>query len=84
MNYVRVDVEVIVRITRTGRVIPLKIVWEDGREFEIERVTFFEKTASRVGAVLPVRYTCRVRGSERFLYCESGTNIWFLEREMPG
>ena len=61
--------------------IPLKIVWEGGREFEIERVICVDRTSSRVGAVLPVRYTCRVCGTERRLYCETGTNIWFLEWE---
>lgn len=60
---------------------PLWLVWEDGRRFEIERVLFIGRKPARVGTLLPVRFTCMIRGREKYLYYENETARWFLETE---
>ena len=79
MSYRKVYVEVVVRFLKEGGMRPLWLIWEDGRKFEVERVCFIERKSARVGSVLPVRYTCVIRGKEKFLYYENLR--WFLEVE---
>lgn len=64
-----------------GGAVPLSVRWEDGREFFIERVEKVERAPARVEALLPLRYTCRIRGMRKFLYFEIEKLRWFVERE---
>lgn len=77
------NVETVVRFSKDGGMRPLYIVWEDGRTYEIERVRFIERAPARVSSVLPVRYTCVMGGREKYLYFESDTQRWFVERPRP-
>lgn len=58
---------------------PLSLVWEDGRTFAIDRVKAVEHASARVGAILPVRYTCVILGREKWLYFEPERQRWFVE-----
>ncbi len=79
MAYRKVFVEVTAKFAREGGLRPLFVVYEDGRIFEIERVKAVERAPARVGAALPVRYTCVIRGSEHWLYLEPERSRWFVE-----
>lgn len=79
MSYCKVYVEVAVRFLKEGGMRPLWLIWEDGRRFEVEKVCFVERKPSHVGSLLPMRYTCIVRGKEKYLYFEGSR--WFLEVE---
>ncbi len=73
----RVNVNMIVKMTTEGEIFPYKILWEDGRVFEIEKITDKRKMASLKAGGCGVRYTCKISGAERYIYLDNG--IWFLE-----
>lgn len=58
---------------------PLSLVWEDGRIFAVDKVKAAEPRPARVGAVLPIRYTCTIAGREKWLYFEPDRMRWFVE-----
>ena len=70
-------VGVIVRHGDDGEVIPLAILWEDGRRFEIDQVLDRRRAASRKVGGTGVRYLVRIGRTETFLYYEQPR--WFVE-----
>ena len=60
-----------------GNILPLRINWEDGRHFEIDRVTDIRYAASLKAGGAGIRYTCRIKGHERYIFLEE--NRWFIE-----
>ena len=79
---VKVYVEVLVRYTAEGQVIPLSILWEDGHRYQIDQVKSVERCASRKAGGCGLMYTCIVQGKETHLYYEDdSTGRWFLERK---
>lgn len=80
MEYQKICVEVTVRFLKEGGMRPVCLVWEDGRRFAIDRVKHVQRASARVGAELPVRYTCVIEGRERMLYFEEGKLRWFVEK----
>lgn len=70
-----------VRVTaehdETGRTRPLLLFWTDGKKYEIDKVTDVRQAPSLKGGGLGMRYTCRIRGKEVYLFCDEGR--WFLE-----
>ena len=79
VEYKRVNVAVYVKFSAEGGMIPVKVVWTDGRCFEIDRVTSVERAPNHVGAILPVRYGCVIGGAVRHLYFEAQHEQWFVE-----
>lgn len=79
MEYKKVCVEVIARFSEKGGVFPMELFWPDGTRFSVDRVRSVERAPARVNAVLPVRYTCVIRGREKFLYFEPDHMRWFVE-----
>ena len=67
--------------------IPTSITWEDGREFEIDRVTDIRQAAAMKAGGQGDRYTIQINGHQSYLFFErnaslTGNNIgrWFVER----
>lgn len=58
---------------------PTSLVWEDGREYAIDRVTDIRRAASLKAGGTGIRYTCKVRGKEVWLFLEE--DRWFMERK---
>jgi len=87
---VKVYVQVKVAFDESGKMRPLMIHWEDGRNFKIDRVSDCkQKAAMRCGSQGD-RYTIWVEGKQSYLYFErnsslTGDNIgrWFVERRYP-
>ena len=79
MRLRKVCVEVTAKFSREGGVRPLSLVWEDGRTLSVDKVKAVEHAPARVGALLPVRYTCVILGKERWLYFEPERQRWFVE-----
>jgi hypothetical protein len=73
----KIYVEVTARFDQEGSVIPENIIWEDGRRFEIDRVLDVRPAASLKAGGCGIRYKCRIRGRETFLFLEE--NRWFVE-----
>jgi hypothetical protein len=57
---------------------PTSFIWEDGREYNIEKVTDIRRAASLKAGGTGIRYTCRVQNKEVYLFLEE--NRWFMER----
>ena len=76
-KYMRKNITVIAKMRDTGKVIPLSIVWEDGRLFEIERILDIRKAASTKGGGKGLRYMVRIKNQERYLWLDE--HLWFIE-----
>lgn len=57
---------------------PTALVWEDGREYAIDRVTDIRRAASLKAGGTGIRYTCKVAGKQVYLFLEE--DRWFMER----
>lgn len=57
---------------------PTSFVWEDGREYEISKVTDIRRASSLKAGGVGMRYTCRVENKEVYLFLEE--DRWFMER----
>ena len=73
----RVYVKVVVQIDEAGGVRPLSVAWEDGRTFEVDRLLDVRQAASTKVGGQGIRYTCRIRGHETYLFEDNGR--WFVE-----
>jgi len=60
-----------------GSVVPLEIIWDDGRVFSIDKILDKRKASSTKGGGCGMRYTIRISGQEKFLFLDD--NIWFVE-----
>ena len=58
---------------------PTSLIWEDGREYEIDRVTDIRRAASLKAGGIGIRYNCRVQGKDVYLFLEE--DRWFMERK---
>ncbi len=79
----RVYVRIRVRISPDGTMQPLAILWDDGQEFEIDRVLDVRRAASEAES-RGMRYTVKILGKQRLLfyedvYSETGKPRWFIE-----
>ncbi|NLC17437.1 MAG: hypothetical protein GX756_06130 [Clostridiales bacterium] len=69
-------VEVIAKYNQEGQIRPLKIIWEDGRVFEIQRITDIRPAASLKAGGAGLRYSCIINKKKVYLFLED--NKWFI------
>ena len=72
MNDNKVYVEVIVKFSTEGAMMPIEFIWEDGTKYLIDKVK------SKAGGT-GIMYTVMVDGKECHLYYEF--DKWFMERK---
>lgn len=60
-----------------GYIRPLSLTWTDGRVYSIDKVLDVRMAPSLKCGGLGMRYTCRIRGKEVYLFCDEGK--WFIE-----
>ncbi len=63
---------------RSGKIIPMKLTWPDGRAFRIDRVLDAHIGPSKSGG-FGMRYTCRILGAEVLLYYAEVEQIWWCD-----
>ncbi len=80
-NSAKVYVDVEAHFCKDGQLLPTAIIWEDGRRYEIDRITQVARRASLAAGGIGIRYTCVVGGHRSYLFYE--INRWFVERKMP-
>ena len=56
----------------SGQIKPLLLTWSDGRKYEIDKVTDVRLAPSLKSGGLGIRYTCKIRGKEVYLFCDEG------------
>lgn len=74
-------VKVVAVFSPEGTMLPLCVVWEDGRKFDVDRVKQCVRAASRKAGGVGLRYTCMIRGKEAVLYYEENYK-WFVEAKV--
>lgn len=67
----KVYVNVGVIANTAGEWMPQKIYWEDGRQFEVERVAEVKESVSMEKGCTDKRYTCIIKGKPKHLYYEN-------------
>ena len=70
-------VDVVSKMRSDGTILPLKIIWEDGKEYVVDKVQCIKKAASLKAGGCGIRYTCIISGQQRFLFLEDYK--WFVE-----
>lgn len=73
----KVFVEVTARFDTEGKITPLSVMWEDGTEYEIDKVLDVRRAASLKAGGMGIRYTVSIRGRQTFLFYEEPR--WFAE-----
>ena len=88
-NKVYVDVKVDFRAD--GVMLPRTITWEDGRQYDIDKVTDIRQAAAMRAGGQGDRYTIKVCGRQSFLFFERSARLsgpvigrWFVERKAAG
>ncbi len=74
----KVYVGVTARFEPDGRLLPMSVTWEDGREYEIDRIQSICHAASLKAGGAGIRYTVKIGRTETYLFLEE--NKWFVER----
>lgn len=73
----KVYVNVTAEHCQDGKIRPLFIKWGDERVYSIDRVLDVRMAAALKAGGQGMRYTCRIRGKEVYLFCDEGR--WFVE-----
>lgn len=60
-----------------GSITPTHIIWDDTREFEIEKILDIRKAASLKVGGQGLRYTVRILDKKKYLFYEEPK--WFVE-----
>lgn len=70
-------IDMIVKHTEEGDLLPLAVWWSTGQLFEIDRVLDMQPCASLKAGGNGIRYLCRIKGQERYIWREE--DRWFVE-----
>ena len=73
----RKNITVIAKMNSEGVVSPLKIIWDDGKVFEIDKILDIRKKASTKGGGKGLRYTIQIANHERYIWLDD--YFWFVE-----
>ena len=77
VEFVKTYVNVIVEHQSDGRKTPKEIRFDDGRRFEIDKVTERRRAAATKVGGTGIRYTVFIQGKERKIFEDDG--LWFVE-----
>lgn len=73
----RKNVDMVAKMKKDGSIIPLTLIWDDERKYDIDKVTDIKKMASTKGGGMGLRYTIIIKQSVRQIWLDE--NIWFVE-----
>ena len=70
-------VPVLVRFEADGKMRPMEIEFSEGQKYPVDQIIDVRRAACQSVGGVGDRYTCRIRGQERYLWFEKGR--WFVE-----
>jgi hypothetical protein len=73
----KVFVKVLAEFDSEGQVRPVSVTWEDGRVFEVDRITDARRAVSLKAGGAGMRFTCIIRNKQVYLFYEEPR--WFME-----
>lgn len=76
----RVYLGVYTYTTPDGQIMPRRIRWENGQEWDIDRVLDIRPGVARKAGGAGLRYLVRIRGHEKVIFLVDGR--WFAEVEL--
>ena len=74
----KIALDILVRHTPDGKATPLKILWSDGRTFEIDRIIDIRRAAALKCGGVGMRYICKICNKVVAIFDEDG--YWFIEK----
>ena len=74
----KVYVDVVAHFDTDGNLTPTQITWEDGKVYDIGKVTDVRQAASLKAGGCGIRYTCQIGKTQTYLFLEE--KRWFVER----
>lgn len=87
--YEKAYVPVEVSFDERGFMHPVRLTWQDGKIFEIDRVIQIKPAAAMKAGGQGDRYTIRIAGKETYLFFERSTadrgaviGRWFVEKKI--
>ena len=76
-KYRRVYVAVVAEFSTEGIIRPISFTWEDGIQYEIDRVIHIQKAASLKVGGHGLRYNVTVSGKDVYMFLDDSK--WFME-----
>lgn len=73
----KVYIRVVAEHTPDGDEVPLWLVWEDGRRYNVDRLLDVRRAASTKVGGTGMRYTVRIEGNTTYLFNDEGR--WYVE-----
>ena len=70
-------IPMIVRFDAEGKMRPIELEFDEAHRYRIERIIDVRRAAGQSVGGVGDRYTCLIRGQERYLWFEKGR--WFVE-----
>ena len=70
-------IPVIVRFDAEGKMRPIELEFDEAHRYRIDRIIYVLRATCQSLRRVGDRYTCRIRGQERYLWFEKGR--WFVE-----
>lgn len=70
-------VDVVAKFNTSGMLMPISVIWKDGRTFEIDKVLEVTQRASMKSGGSGTRYLCKIFGKRKYLFFED--NKWYVE-----
>lgn len=84
-RYVRHYVEVIALCRTDGHVMPITIIWDDGRRFDVDVVEDARRARCDHTHGFAIRYAVLIKGRRRYLYHDDqGWFVEVLDAALPG
>lgn len=70
-------IKVLALMDEFGNVSPKSIFWENGKEYQIDKINSIKNLASTKGGGVGIRYEVKIKGQTRFLFLYEYK--WFVE-----
>lgn len=72
--------KVISQTDEEGNISPISVTWEDGRCYDIDKVTDIRRASAKKVVGTAVRYTVQIAGKQTYIFMDDGK--WFVESKV--
>ena len=70
------NIDVVVKYTREGHMIPLYLIWDNNVRYKIDKITQIQNGASLKYGLQGLRFTCMIQNQYRHLYFDN--KRWYI------
>jgi hypothetical protein len=76
----KVYVRVVSETDEEGNINPISVTWEDGRCYDIDKVTDIRRACAKKVGGTAMRYTVQIAGKLTYIFTDDGK--WFVESKV--